>query len=102
MSLEKAKEILSVNELEPALVQKNYEHLLAVNDITKGGSFYFLHKLYQAKERIDQEFKESTNSWHLFHGSIDLFVNICLRHSESNATYFSSLIAAVKQLFSKT
>jgi import inner membrane translocase subunit TIM16 len=59
MSLEEAKQILNVNELDPALVQKNYEHLFAVNDKLKGGSFYLQSKVYRAKERIDQELKEA-------------------------------------------
>ena len=59
MSLEEAKQILNVNELDPASVQKSYEHLFGVNDKTKGGSFYLQSKVYRAKERIDQELKES-------------------------------------------
>ena len=59
MSLEEAKQILNVNELDPDSVQKSYEHLFGVNDKTKGGSFYLQSKVYRAKERIDQELKES-------------------------------------------
>lgn len=38
-------------------MQKKYEHLFAVNDKAKGGSFYLQSKVFRAKERIDQELK---------------------------------------------
>lgn len=57
MSLEEAKDILNLDQLEPELVKKNFEHLFSVNDKTKGGSFYLQSKVYRAKERLDQEMK---------------------------------------------
>lgn len=57
MSLEEAKEILSVEKLDPELVKKNFDHLFSVNEKTKGGSFYLQSKVYRAKERLDQELK---------------------------------------------
>lgn len=59
MSLEEAKQILNLDNLDPTLVKKNYDHLFEVNDKSKGGSFYLQSKVYRAKERIDQELKSS-------------------------------------------
>lgn len=50
-------QILNVEKLDSEQVQKSYEHLFAVNDKAKGGSFYIQSKVFRAKERIDQEFK---------------------------------------------
>jgi import inner membrane translocase subunit TIM16 len=61
MSLEEAKQILNVENLDPESVQKKYEHLFNVNDKAKGGSFYIQSKVFRAKERIDQELKLSTS-----------------------------------------
>lgn len=56
MTIEEAKQILNIErELEPELVEKNYEHLFACNDKSKGGSFYIQSKVVRAKERLDQE-----------------------------------------------
>ena len=35
--------------------QRKFDHLFAVNDKVKGGSFYIQSKVVRAKERIDQE-----------------------------------------------
>ncbi|XP_037781009.1 mitochondrial import inner membrane translocase subunit Tim16-like [Penaeus monodon] len=55
MSLEEAKQILNVEELDLEKVQKNYEYLFNINDKSKGGSFYIQSKIVRAKERIDSE-----------------------------------------------
>lgn len=60
MTLEEAKQILNVEDLKNLEdVTKKYEHLFAVNDKAKGGSFYIQSKVFRAKERIDQELKET-------------------------------------------
>lgn len=59
MTLEEAQQILNVTKLDPEHIRKNYEHLFNVNDKSKGGSFYLQSKVFRAKERIDQELKES-------------------------------------------
>ncbi|XP_065354394.1 mitochondrial import inner membrane translocase subunit Tim16 [Calliphora vicina] len=60
MTLDEAKQILNLNDLENLeQITKNYEHLFNVNDKAKGGSFYIQSKVYRAKERIDQELKEA-------------------------------------------
>lgn len=59
MSLDEAKQILNINDLNNReQITKNYEHLFSVNDKVKGGSFYLQSKVYRAKERIDQELEE--------------------------------------------
>ncbi|KAI8129821.1 Mitochondrial import inner membrane translocase subunit Tim16 [Lucilia cuprina] len=63
MTLDEAKQILNINDLENLeQITKNYEHLFAVNDKSKGGSFYIQSKVFRAKERIDQELKEALKS----------------------------------------
>lgn len=57
ITLEEAMQILNVNKLDPEEVKKSYEHLFAVNDKAKGGSFYLQSKVFRAKERIDKELK---------------------------------------------
>lgn len=60
MTLDEAKQILNVSDLKSLeQITKNYEHLFAVNDKAKGGSFYLQSKVFRAKERIDQELKEA-------------------------------------------
>jgi len=58
MSLEEAKKILDLENLDPEEMEKRYTHLFNVNDKSKGGSFYLQSKVYRAKERLDQEIKE--------------------------------------------
>ncbi|XP_055928374.1 mitochondrial coenzyme A diphosphatase NUDT8-like isoform X1 [Argiope bruennichi] len=44
ITLEEAKNILNVQELDPELIKKNFEHLFSVNDKSKGGSLYLQSK----------------------------------------------------------
>lgn len=55
ITLEEAKQILHVNELNKTEVNERYEHLFQINDKSKGGSFYIQSKVVRAKERIDHE-----------------------------------------------
>lgn len=55
-------QILNLNKLDAEDVQKNYEHLFAVNDKAKGGSFYLQSKVFRAKERIDEELKVNSKT----------------------------------------
>ncbi|KAL7668888.1 hypothetical protein ACOME3_009570 [Neoechinorhynchus agilis] len=52
MSIEEAKKILSVDDLDPQSIQKRYDYLFRINDVAKGGSFYL-----QSKERLDDLLK---------------------------------------------
>ena len=45
MTLEEAKQILNVEELNEERIQKNYEYLFSINDKSKGGSFYIQSKV---------------------------------------------------------
>ncbi|XP_045615673.2 uncharacterized protein [Procambarus clarkii] len=45
MSLEEAKQILNVEELDIERIHKNYEYLFNINDKSKGGSFYIQSKM---------------------------------------------------------
>lgn len=56
LSLDEAKQILNVTEMDRSKIEKNYEHLFKVNDKSKGGSFYIQSKVVRAKERLDMEF----------------------------------------------
>ncbi|XP_053969367.1 mitochondrial import inner membrane translocase subunit Tim16 [Anastrepha ludens] len=63
MTLEEAKQILNVDDLKDLeKIVKNYEHLFAVNDKAKGGSFYLQSKVFRAKERIDTELKQQMDA----------------------------------------
>jgi len=55
ITLDEAKQILNVDQLDQEEVNKSYEHLFNINDKSKGGSFYLQSKVVRAKERIDQE-----------------------------------------------
>ncbi|XP_003388058.1 PREDICTED: mitochondrial import inner membrane translocase subunit tim16-like [Amphimedon queenslandica] len=56
LSLQEAKSILSVDDLENLeAIRKNYEHLFKANDKSQGGSFYLQSKVVRAKERIEYE-----------------------------------------------
>ena len=55
ISLEEAKQILSLKSLEPSEIQERYEYLFKVNDKKNGGSFYIQSKIFRAKQRIDFE-----------------------------------------------
>ncbi|KAK2563574.1 Mitochondrial import inner membrane translocase subunit TIM16 [Acropora cervicornis] len=53
--LPEAKQVLNVQDLNPELIQKNYDHLFKINEKQAGGSFYLQSKVVRAKERIDEE-----------------------------------------------
>lgn len=59
ITLEEAQQILNISKLDATEAQEKFEHLFNMNDKLKGGSFYLQSKVYRAKERIDQEFKDS-------------------------------------------
>lgn len=59
ITLEEAKQILDVDQLDPEEVQKKYQHLFNVNEKAKGGSFYIQSKVVSAKERLDEAIKEA-------------------------------------------
>ena len=51
MTMEEAQQILNLEKIEPEALEKNYEHLFAVNDKAKGGSFYLQSKVKIVKLR---------------------------------------------------
>lgn len=56
INLEEAMRILNVEKQDDVqIIEKNYKHLMEVNDRTKGGSFYIQSKVFRAKERLDAE-----------------------------------------------
>lgn len=62
LTLDEAKQILNVENLKDVeAINKSYEHLFAVNEKAKGGSFYIQSKVVRAKERIDQELRLEQN-----------------------------------------
>ncbi|CAL1287450.1 unnamed protein product [Larinioides sclopetarius] len=44
ITLDEAKNILNVQDLDPELITKNFEHLFSANDKSKGGSLYLQSK----------------------------------------------------------
>lgn len=55
LTVHEAQQILNVSDLTKEAVDKSYEHLFAVNEKAKGGSFYLQSKVVRAKERLYQE-----------------------------------------------
>ncbi|XP_043266281.1 mitochondrial import inner membrane translocase subunit Tim16-like [Colletes gigas] len=56
ITLDEALHILNVERLDQTeAIERNYKHLMEVNDRSKGGSFYIQSKIVRAKERIDEE-----------------------------------------------
>ncbi|XP_045465896.1 mitochondrial import inner membrane translocase subunit tim16-B [Harmonia axyridis] len=56
LSLDEAKQILDVSNLDKEEILKRYDHLFKVNDKSTGcGSFYLQSKIVRAKERLDLE-----------------------------------------------
>ncbi|MCL4137407.1 UNVERIFIED_CONTAM: hypothetical protein GTU68_016270 [Idotea baltica] len=45
MTIEEAKQILNVEELNAEKIKENYEYLFNINDKSKGGSFYLQSKV---------------------------------------------------------
>ncbi|KAK0418124.1 hypothetical protein QR680_013384 [Steinernema hermaphroditum] len=63
ITLQESIQILNVKEpLNAEEIEKNFQHLFEVNDKTKGGSFYLQSKVYRAKERIDEELRNKSES----------------------------------------
>ncbi|KAL1122615.1 hypothetical protein AAG570_002942 [Ranatra chinensis] len=60
LTLEEAKQILDVSNIDKESLEKNFKHLFAVNDKSKGGSFYLQSKVVRAKERLDQELADAS------------------------------------------
>ncbi|GFT98887.1 mitochondrial import inner membrane translocase subunit tim16 [Nephila pilipes] len=56
MTLDEARNILNVTELEPELIKKHFEHLFKVNE-RPSGSLYLQSKVFRAKERLDEELR---------------------------------------------
>jgi import inner membrane translocase subunit TIM16 len=46
MSLEEAKQILNIKELDENILKERYDHLFNANDKSKGGSFYLQSKVF--------------------------------------------------------
>lgn len=57
LTVEEAKQILNVDNLEPEEIKKKYEALFTANDQDKGGSFYLQSKVVRAKERLEHELR---------------------------------------------
>jgi len=57
ISLDEARQILNVKDLNPEEIQKSYDYLFGINDKKAGGSFYLQSKVFRAKERMDLELK---------------------------------------------
>lgn len=58
MTLQEAQQILNIDTRQianPEILEKNFNHLFAVNDKAKGGSLYLQSKVFRAKERLDEE-----------------------------------------------
>lgn len=59
ISLEEAKQILNVANLDKQEITTRYNFLYKANDAKNGGSFYLQSKVVRAKERLEHEMKQS-------------------------------------------
>lgn len=57
LTLQEAKQILNVQDVNPEIIKKNYDHLFTINEKKSGGSFYLQSKVVRAKERLDEELR---------------------------------------------
>lgn len=55
LTLEEAKQILNVKDINSADIETQYEFLFKRNEREKGGTFYIQSKIVRAKERLDHE-----------------------------------------------
>ncbi|KXJ21017.1 mitochondrial import inner membrane translocase subunit tim16 [Exaiptasia diaphana] len=62
MTIQEAKQILNIQDIDKEAIQKNYDHLFKINDKKAGGSFYLQSKVVRAKERLDEELSHVENS----------------------------------------
>ncbi|KNC84715.1 hypothetical protein SARC_03089 [Sphaeroforma arctica JP610] len=64
IDIAQARQVLNVSEKDsPEQIKKHFEHLFAVNEKKKGGSFYLQSKVVRAKEALDwlQEEQDKAN-----------------------------------------
>lgn len=59
LSLEEAKQILSIKDLTKEELEEKYQHLFKVNEKT---SLYLQSKIVRAKERLDHELSETEST----------------------------------------
>ncbi|XP_063221241.1 mitochondrial import inner membrane translocase subunit Tim16-like [Bacillus rossius redtenbacheri] len=59
ITVEEAKKILNVEDLDPENIKEKYEYLFKINDKSNGSSFYLQSKVFRAKERLDEELKSA-------------------------------------------
>lgn len=57
LTMEEAKKILNVDELEPENVEKHYKTLFELNNKSNGGTLYLQSKIFRAKQRLDCEMR---------------------------------------------
>lgn len=62
ITLEEAQQILNLSKLDKAEAQEKFDHLFAMNDKSKGGTFYLQSKVFRAKERVDEELRLSASN----------------------------------------
>lgn len=58
LSLEEAKQILNVSNIDREEVKKQYDFLFKANEREKGGTFYIQSKIVRAKERLEHELEQ--------------------------------------------
>ncbi|OXU24829.1 mitochondrial import inner membrane translocase subunit Tim16 [Nasonia vitripennis] len=63
VTLDEALRILNVERPDQTEeIARNYKYLMEANDRSKGGSFYIQSKVVRAKERIDEELKNTKSA----------------------------------------
>lgn len=59
LTVDEAKRILDVTNLDAEEIQKRYQFLYGANNDKNGGNLYIRSKIYRAKERLEFELKKS-------------------------------------------
>lgn len=60
LTLDEALKILNADKPDQTeSIETNYKYLMEANDRAKGGSFYLQSKVFRAKERLDEELKNT-------------------------------------------
>ncbi|KAI5637894.1 pam16 domain-containing protein [Phthorimaea operculella] len=55
LTLQEAMQILNIDKLDTKRLEKAFDQLFRINEVSNGGSYYLQSKIFRAKERIVQE-----------------------------------------------
>ncbi|XP_068228299.1 mitochondrial coenzyme A diphosphatase NUDT8-like [Palaemon carinicauda] len=98
MSLEEAKQIINVEELDVEKIKKNFDYLFSVNDRKQGGSFYIQSKIC-GRRSCERRFCSDTwqispnRLWPEIPAMVNPFFRGPVRHFSSNTFSWDSVLS---------